>query len=135
MTEAAKKRTELEIEKKRWDDKKKAYDAKKLVDQDFKIIEQITTRLREIGGEITLLPPEPKPSESQGFFKDILISEGHVTFSRFQMLAWTVVLGIIFIHTVHTKLAMPEFNATLLALMGVSSSAYVGFKFPQAPNG
>ncbi len=51
------------------------------------------------------------------------------------MLAWTVVLGIIFIHTVYTTLAMPEFNATLLALMGVSSSAYVGFKFPQALNG
>ena len=28
-------------------------------------------------------------------------------------------------------MAMPEFNETILALMGISSGAYVGFKFPK----
>jgi hypothetical protein len=28
-------------------------------------------------------------------------------------------------------LAMPEFSATLLTLMGISSAGYVGFKIPE----
>jgi hypothetical protein len=48
---------------------------------------------------------------------------------RFQMIAWTVVLGLVFINSVYFKLTMPKFDATLLALMGISNGTYLGFKF------
>ena len=50
---------------------------------------------------------------------------------RFQMLVWTIVLFFIFWGAVWNKLALPEFDSTLLALMGISAGAYLGFKFPE----
>jgi hypothetical protein len=70
----------------------------------------------------TEIPP------SQGFFKDILSDNGDVSFHRLQIIIWTIVLGIIFINSVYDRLAMPEFSGTLLALMGISSGTYLGFK-------
>ncbi|NKB56350.1 MAG: hypothetical protein GKS00_08445 [Alphaproteobacteria bacterium] len=67
---------------------------------------------------------------SVGFFQDILSSGGEVSLPRFQMMGWTLVLGIVFVHSVFTTLNMPEFDETLLGLMGLSSGTYVGFKFP-----
>ena len=55
-----------------------------------------------------------------------------MSFHRFQMIVWTLVLGIIFCSEVYTKLAMPTFDSTLLVLMGISSGTYLGFKFPGA---
>jgi hypothetical protein len=45
-----------------------------------------------------------------------------------------LVLGGIFVIGVYRDLAMPEFGGTLLALMGISSAGYVGFKFPEKNN-
>ena len=49
------------------------------------------------------------------------------------MAVWTVVLGFVFVTTVYRTLAMPDFSATLLGLMGISSGTYVGFKIPDPP--
>jgi hypothetical protein len=62
------------------------------------------------------------------FATDILSDAHGVSFHRFQMLIWTVVLGFIFIHSVFTRLAMPQFSTTLLTLMGISAGAYLGGK-------
>jgi hypothetical protein len=79
----------------------------------------------------TALPP-PAPEPSQGFLLDILSDAGGgVSIHRFQMFAWTMILGIIFVGSVYKELAMPEFNATLLGLMGISSGTYLGFKVPE----
>ena len=51
-----------------------------------------------------------------------------IMFHRFQMLLWTLVLGVIFVSEVITKLAMPVFDTTLLTLMGISSGTYLGFR-------
>ncbi len=48
------------------------------------------------------------------------------------MLVWTVVLGFVFVTKVVYDLAMPEFSATVLALVGISAGTYVGFKLPAA---
>jgi hypothetical protein len=40
-------------------------------------------------------------------------------------------LGIIFVASVYDGLHMPEFNSTLLGLMGISAGAYVSLKFPE----
>ena len=49
---------------------------------------------------------------------------------RLQVLLWTFVLGVVFVASVAHVLSMPEFNTTLLALMGISGATYLGFKMP-----
>ena len=70
-------------------------------------------------------------ASSEGFLKDILSDATGVSFHRFQMFIWTLVLGVIFIISVWTRLSMPEFGATLLALLGISAGTYLGFKIPE----
>lgn len=65
------------------------------------------------------------------FLQDILSDAGGVTFHRFQMFVWTIVLGVVFVATVLGRLAMPQFSETLLALMGISAGTYLGFKIPE----
>lgn len=69
---------------------------------------------------------------SNTFLLDLLSDANGVTFHRFQMFAWTVVLAFLFCVGVYKNLAMPEFGTTLLALMGISSGTYLGFKIPEA---
>lgn len=68
---------------------------------------------------------------SQKAWKDLLTDANGISFHRFQMLAWTIVLGFVFVVGVYESLAMPEFNATLLAVMGIASGTYLGFKIPE----
>ncbi|HZH29489.1 MAG TPA: hypothetical protein VEY11_01745 [Pyrinomonadaceae bacterium] len=56
---------------------------------------------------------------------DLVSDSNGANFHRFQMIVWTIVLGFIFIHSVLSRLSMPHFSATLLTLMGISSSAYL----------
>jgi hypothetical protein len=74
-----------------------------------------------------------KPA-SEGFGKDLLTDANGINFHRFQMVVWTIVLGILFCVGVYTTLAMPQFSGTLLALMGISSGTYLGFKIPERQN-
>jgi hypothetical protein len=69
--------------------------------------------------------------ESEGFKNDILTDVNGIALHRFQMAAWTIALGLIFIIGVYRNLAMPEFSVTLLALMGISAGTYLGFKIPE----
>ena len=69
-------------------------------------------------------------------FKDLLSENpGSSTydFHRFQMLAWTLVLGFIFVAKVFAEKTMPQFDSNLLLLMGISSGAYIGFKVATPP--
>jgi hypothetical protein len=74
-----------------------------------------------------------KPA-SEGFGRDLLTDVNGINFHRFQMLAWTIVLAFLFCAGVYTALAMPQFSGTLLALMGISSGTYLGFKIPEKQN-
>lgn len=67
---------------------------------------------------------------SKGFL-DILKDGEGLSFHRFQIAVWTVVLGLVFIKSAFLDLVMPEFDTTLLGLMGISSGTYIGFKFPE----
>jgi len=61
--------------------------------------------------------------------EDASAGQGRViTFHRFQIVGWTLILGVVFVSEVLSKLAMPVFDATLLTLMGISSGTYLGFK-------
>jgi len=66
-----------------------------------------------------------------GLWHDLVADDrGVVALDRFQVLVWTLVLGGVFLTSVLWDLTMPEFSATMLALMGISSGTYIGFKLP-----
>lgn len=69
---------------------------------------------------------------SENFGIDILSDANGVNFHRFQMVAWTVVLSLVFGTQVYRELAMPQFSETLLGLMGISAGTYVGLKATEA---
>ncbi len=70
-------------------------------------------------------------SPSVGFLIDILTDSSGLCLHRVQMFLWTLVLGVVAVNYVYQHLEIPEFDGTLLALMGVSSGTYIGFKFPE----
>ncbi len=66
---------------------------------------------------------------------DLLGDNYLISFHRFQIFLWTLVLGVIFVNTVFHDLTMPEFSPTLLAIMGISGGTYLGFKLPEQRTG
>lgn len=89
------------------------------------------TRLGQIEQQLRTLSAQEPAKVSSGFLRDILSDSSGYSFHRFQIFAWTIVLGIIFISSVYNSLTMPEFSTTLLGLMGLSAGTYIGFKFPE----
>jgi hypothetical protein len=69
---------------------------------------------------------------SQGPLVDLFTDENGYSLHRMQLLVWTAVLAVIFWSSVWNRLSMPDFDATMLALMGISSGTYLGFKFPES---
>ncbi|HKP38210.1 MAG TPA: hypothetical protein VJT71_15230 [Pyrinomonadaceae bacterium] len=90
-------------------------------------------RLSAVNQQLQSLTPAANAGVSRGFIRDVLSDATGYSFHRFQIFAWTIVLGIIFVSSVYNNLTMPEFSATLLGLMGLSSGTYIGFKFPEKP--
>lgn len=74
-----------------------------------------------------------KPT-SEGPWTDFVTDANGPSFHRFQMIVWTILLGILFLAGVYSNLAMPEFSVALLALMGISAGTYLGFKVPEQQN-
>lgn len=96
-----------------------------------KQVQDNRTRLAQVNDQIHALTRPASASLSSGFLRDILSDSSGYSFHRFQIFAWTIVLGIIFVSAVYNNLNMPEFSPTLLGLMGLSSGTYIGFKFPE----
>lgn len=94
-------------------------------------LEASRTRLADINQQIHALTPQAAAGVSRGLLPDILSDGAGYSFHRFQIFVWTIILGIIFVSSVYNNLTMPEFSATLLGLMGISSGTYIGFKFPE----
>jgi hypothetical protein len=94
-------------------------------------IQDCRTRLAQVNVQIQALTPTAASGVTRGFLLDILADSSGYSFHRFQIFAWTILLGIMFVSSVYNDLTMPEFSATLLGLMGISSGTYIGFKFPE----
>ncbi len=97
----------------------------------FSELQQKSSDLARVNGEIATLPQAGETPVSEGLLSDILGDGGDMSFHRFQMVAWTIVLAAIFCSTAYSQLAMPNFDPALLGLMGIRSGTYVGFKFPE----
>lgn len=81
---------------------------------------------------VAVTRPSTVPLATKGFWRDLVTDDrGAVTLDRFQIVVWTLILGGIFLTSVVWELTMPEFSATMLALMGISSGTYIGFKLPK----
>jgi hypothetical protein len=91
---------------------------------------QKKSRAAEVDAALTQLTPSPS-GISKNFFADILNDGEGISFHRFQIFIWTIVLGSVFVWSVYRNMSMPEFDASLLTLMGISAGTYVGFKFPE----
>jgi hypothetical protein len=75
---------------------------------------------------------EVVPRKTRGWWRDLISDDnGIIALDRLQIVVWTLVLSGIFLSSVIWDLLMPEFNATLLTLMGISSGTYIGFQLPQ----
>lgn len=95
-----------------------------------KDIEKKSAQLKHVQNLIAKFSSEARVT--QGFFKDILTdADGGISFHRFQMFVWTIVLGFLFLYSVWSRLSMPEFGGTLIALLGISAGTYLGFKIPE----
>lgn len=77
---------------------------------------------------LTALQAAIRKGETEGFFTDLVRDPAGVSLQRAQIAVWTVVLGVIFVYEVYARLTMPEFSATLLSLMGISSGTYLAGK-------
>lgn len=81
------------------------------------------------------------PREYRGFFSlrqmlmDLISDDTEgVAIYRFQMLAWTIALGFVFVFKVATERAIPTFDVATLGLLGISSGTYLGFKLRSDDN-
>ena len=82
-------------------------------------------RVRELNYRIRYLQ---KPLSR--FLFDLISERNYITFHRFQLVVWTLILAIIFVCAVWANLDMPIFDTSILFLMGISSGSYIGFKWP-----
>jgi hypothetical protein len=97
-------------------------------------VTQLKVEINDRENRLRTYEDQIRPFMTQGFFKDVTTDLNGTAIHRLQVFCWTLVLGGIFIIGVYRDLSMPEFSATLLALMGISSAGYVGFKFPEKNN-
>ena len=92
-----------------------------------------SSRLAQVNALLSQQPAPTGTPTSKGFLPDILNDGDGISFHRFQIAVWTIVLGCVFVWGVYRNMSMPEFDASLLTLMGISAGTYVGFKFPETP--
>jgi len=72
--------------------------------------------------------PRHQDDCSEGFFIDILSDANGISIHRFQNVIFTVALMAAFPVYVCSEGSMPEWNNTLMTLMGISSAGYLGVK-------
>jgi len=70
-------------------------------------------------------------NQSEGWFVDILSDANGVSFHRFQLFGWTLILGGVFAAGAYGELNMPVFDTTLMGLLGLSAATYLGLKVPE----
>jgi hypothetical protein len=108
-----------------------------LIDQQAKLAQLAATpgvlpqQLGDARNEIVRLQNRLAPQRSEGLLMDILSDADGISFHRFQLAAWTLVLLVIFIFETIRSLTIHDFDPTVLALMGISAGTYIGFKIPE----
>ena len=81
--------------------------------------------------EVTAVKTRAQVAPSENLISDLATSSEGASLHRLQMIVWTLVLMMVFVATVWNNVALPDFDTTVLALMGISSGAYVSLKIPE----
>ncbi|GAB2875623.1 hypothetical protein GCM10027093_08800 [Paraburkholderia jirisanensis] len=63
--------------------------------------------------------------------RDILADTDGYSIYRFQMVAWTIALLMVFLASTYYRLQMPTFSVELLYLLGLSSGTFVANRIPE----
>src|SRR5437016_2532920 len=87
-------------------------------------------RLSTVSAQLAQMPATEVPT-SEGFIRDLLSDENGISFHRLQVFGWTLVFWAVFVSMLFKKVTMVDFDATQLALMGISGSTYLGFKLQE----
>ncbi len=66
---------------------------------------------------------------TRGLLMDLLTEGREAEISRLQMVVWNGVLAVVFVWQTFDRWEMPQFDANLMTLLGISSTAYVGYKW------
>jgi hypothetical protein len=107
--------------------------ANRVLDSDIKKLEDRKTAFYRVAKDYisTTYDPDKDNYNQTKIFNDLITDKDGPAVHRLQVVGWTLALGLVFLVGVYRDLSMPEFSATLLALMAVSGASYVGFKFPE----
>ena len=62
------------------------------------------------------------------FWHELFAADGGLNIQRVQFGIWTAVLGVAWVFAVYKRLSFPEFEPTLLTLMGISAGTYATLK-------
>jgi hypothetical protein len=109
--------------------------AAELADSAQRYLQQLQAEIQDRNNILRTYDDRSRPFVTQGWLKDITTDINGPTVHRVQVLCWTMALGFVFLVGVYRDLTMPaDFSGTLLALMGISSAGYVGFKYPEKNN-
>ena len=80
------------------------------------------------GGDGDFFAP---PWTFKRFARDLVSDDEGCSLSRFQMLAWSTALVLVFLADVYDDLQMPVFGPELLYLLGLSSGTYMAHRLPE----
>lgn len=81
----------------------------------------------------SITKPQGIQVEKRDYFLAKLLSDpgdplNDYSLHRVQIFCWNLVMSYVFLRSVVMNYTMPEFDSTMLGLMGLSSAAYLGFK-------
>ncbi|HET7460368.1 MAG TPA: hypothetical protein VFJ82_03935 [Longimicrobium sp.] len=71
--------------------------------------------------------------QTRQFLLDLISDGNGPSLTRLQNLLWHVTLALVFIEGTYRVLAFPAFDATLMSLLGISESLYLGVKLTAPP--
>jgi hypothetical protein len=95
------------------------------------IAQQLNLEIRDRQLLLTAYENAIRPFASEGWYKDITTDMNGAALHRVQTLAWTLMLGVVFVVGVIADHSMPQFDSSLLILLGISNAGYIGFKYPE----
>ena len=72
-----------------------------------------------------------RPYVSEGWWRDLSTDINGPALHRVQLIVWTLAFGAMFVIGLYRTLSMPQFSELQLALMGITSAGYLGFKYPE----
>jgi hypothetical protein len=92
-----------------------------------------TDQLKAIGDRMLRTTARTHLQRVEGFLRDICSDGDGVSVHRVQAVAWTFILGVVFVCEVTTVISMPVFSTNLLLLLGISNGTYLTLKTKEQP--